>query len=109
MLADTPDMKEQLLAKIENRSAVIGVVGLGYVGLPLAMEFLRVGFRVIGYDVSQRVVARAHGKGFHGDNNDGGWKTERDSLHAAGLERGILEVESTTANAVDASRSPGFC
>lgn len=49
-------MKDQLLAKIEDRSAVIGVVGLGYVGLPLAMEFARAGFRVIGYDVSQRVV-----------------------------------------------------
>ncbi|MBL0169303.1 MAG: nucleotide sugar dehydrogenase [Gemmatimonadaceae bacterium] len=46
----------QLLAKIHDRSAVIGVVGLGYVGLPLAMEFARAGFRVIGYDVSQRVV-----------------------------------------------------
>ena len=49
-------MQEQLLAKINDRSAVIGVIGLGYVGLPLAMEFAKVGFRVIGYDVSQRVV-----------------------------------------------------
>ena len=50
-------LKEQLLAKIENRSACIGVVGLGYVGLPLALEFARAGFKVIGYDVSERVVA----------------------------------------------------
>jgi UDP-N-acetyl-D-glucosamine dehydrogenase len=49
-------LKEQLLAKIENRTACIGVVGLGYVGLPLALEFARAGFKVIGYDVSQRVV-----------------------------------------------------
>lgn len=49
-------MKTQLLTKIQDRSAVIGVVGLGYVGLPLAMEFAKAGFRVIGYDVSQRVV-----------------------------------------------------
>jgi UDP-N-acetyl-D-glucosamine dehydrogenase len=49
-------MKEQLLAKIHDRSAVVGVIGLGYVGLPLAMEFAKAGFRVIGYDVSQRVV-----------------------------------------------------
>ena len=48
--------KQRLLAKIDDRSAVIGVVGLGYVGLPLAMEFAKAGFRVIGYDVSQRVV-----------------------------------------------------
>jgi UDP-N-acetyl-D-glucosamine dehydrogenase len=49
-------LKDQLLAKIENRTACIGVVGLGYVGLPLALEFAKAGFRVIGYDVSDRVV-----------------------------------------------------
>lgn len=49
-------VKDLLLAKIVDRRAVIGVVGLGYVGLPLAMEFVHAGFTVIGYDVSQRVV-----------------------------------------------------
>jgi len=49
-------MKTQLLARIQDRSAVVAVVGLGYVGLPLALEFARAGYRVIGYDVSQRVV-----------------------------------------------------
>ncbi len=49
-------MKDQLLKKIHDRDAVIGVVGLGYVGLPLAMEFANAGFHVIGYDVSARVV-----------------------------------------------------
>ncbi len=50
-------MQERLLAKIHDRTAVVGVIGLGYVGLPLAMEFARAGFRVIGYDVSERVVS----------------------------------------------------
>ena len=49
-------MKDRLLSRIKDRSAVVGVVGLGYVGLPLALEFARAGFRVIGFDVSQRVV-----------------------------------------------------
>jgi UDP-N-acetyl-D-glucosamine dehydrogenase len=49
-------LKDQLIAKIENRSACIGIVGLGYVGLPLALEFAKTGFKVIGYDVSERVV-----------------------------------------------------
>lgn len=49
-------MKQQLLDKIENRQAKIGVVGLGYVGLPLALEFARAGFKVIGYDVNERVT-----------------------------------------------------
>ena len=49
-------MKDKLLEKLENRNACIGVVGLGYVGLPLALEFAKVGFKVIGYDVNERVV-----------------------------------------------------
>jgi len=49
-------MKELLSKKIEDRTAVVGVIGLGYVGLPLAVEFGKAGFTVIGYDVSNRVV-----------------------------------------------------
>ncbi len=45
-----------LLAKTQDRSALCGVVGLGYVGLPLVMEFVRAGYSVIGFDVSQPVV-----------------------------------------------------
>ncbi|MEJ7761132.1 MAG: NAD(P)-binding domain-containing protein, partial [Gemmatimonadaceae bacterium] len=49
-------MKDRLLSKLDDRTACIGVIGLGYVGLPLALEFAKAGFHVIGYDVSQRVV-----------------------------------------------------
>jgi UDP-N-acetyl-D-glucosamine dehydrogenase len=48
--------KEELLHRIESRTATIGVVGLGYVGLPLAVEFAKAGLKVVGYDVSERVV-----------------------------------------------------
>src|SRR5436190_21328952 len=48
-------MKDQLLSRIQDRSATVGVVGLGYVGLPLAVEFAKAGFNVVGYDVSERV------------------------------------------------------
>src|SRR5829696_5393023 len=44
-------MNKDLLNKIEGRRAVIGVIGLGYVGLPLAVEFARAGHQVIGFDV----------------------------------------------------------
>ncbi len=45
-----------LLHKIEDRRAVVGVIGLGYVGLPLAVETAQAGFRTIGFDISQRLV-----------------------------------------------------
>jgi UDP-N-acetyl-D-glucosamine dehydrogenase len=48
--------KETLLAKAERREALIGIIGLGYVGLPLAVELAKSGYRVLGYDISQRVV-----------------------------------------------------
>ena len=47
---------DQLLKKIERREAHVGVVGLGYVGLPLAVELARVGFRVTGIDLDDRKV-----------------------------------------------------
>ena len=40
-----------LLQSIQNRTGQVGVVGLGYVGLPLAMLFARAGFPVTGFDV----------------------------------------------------------
>ena len=57
MPSASPDsqMKDTVLARIADRSATVGVIGLGYVGLPLAVEFARAGFKVIGFDVSQRV------------------------------------------------------
>src|SRR5690606_17228195 len=42
--------------KIATRTATFGVIGLGYVGLPLATAFAEVGFPVLGFDVSQRTV-----------------------------------------------------
>ena len=46
-------MSAELLSKIIERRAVVGVIGLGYVGLPLAVEFARGGFRVIGFEVDE--------------------------------------------------------
>ena len=44
-------MKEKLIEKFDDRSAVIGIIGLGYVGLPLMIEFGHAGFSVLGFDV----------------------------------------------------------
>src|SRR5574342_308296 len=47
-------MKSVILDKLDNKSAVIGVVGLGYVGLPLLLCFVEKGFHVIGLDIDAK-------------------------------------------------------
>lgn len=49
-------MHNQILKKIENKSAVIGIIGLGYVGLPLALEYAIKGFKTIGFDIDERKI-----------------------------------------------------
>ncbi len=49
--------KDALLGKINIKDAVVGVVGLGYVGLSLAVTFAEAGFRVIGVDLNEKLVA----------------------------------------------------
>jgi UDP-N-acetyl-D-glucosamine dehydrogenase len=49
-----------LKTKIETNTAVVGVIGLGYVGLPLMRAFNSAGFRVVGFDVDQRKVDALH-------------------------------------------------
>lgn len=49
-------MKSELLNKINNRSISVGVVGLGYVGLPLAVEKAKAGFKTIGFDIQKSKV-----------------------------------------------------
>ena len=51
-----PSHKERLAARLASREAKIGVLGLGYVGLPLVVEFGKAGFHVIGFDVTKGKV-----------------------------------------------------
>ncbi|MCC6767248.1 MAG: nucleotide sugar dehydrogenase [Deltaproteobacteria bacterium] len=61
----------ELLDKIRGRKARTGVIGLGYVGLPLAIEFARAGFRAVGIDVDQRKVDAVNaGKSYIVDTAD---------------------------------------
>jgi UDP-N-acetyl-D-glucosamine dehydrogenase len=50
------DTAQELLRKIESRQATVGILGLGYVGLPLALAFSKAGFPVLGFDVDDRKV-----------------------------------------------------
>ena len=61
-----------LKKKIEDRSAQVGVIGLGYVGLPLAMEFIRAGFKVTGIDIDESKVKQlCNGQNYIQDVADG--------------------------------------
>jgi UDP-N-acetyl-D-glucosamine dehydrogenase len=54
-----------LLDQCRDNTAVAGVVGLGYVGLPLAVEVARSGYRAVGFDVNEQVVARINRRESH--------------------------------------------
>ncbi|MFW5675360.1 MAG: nucleotide sugar dehydrogenase, partial [Acetivibrio ethanolgignens] len=61
-------MKEFLLKKIEEKSVKVGVIGLGYVGLPLAVEKAKAGFKTVGFDVQSEKVAKVNrGENYIGD------------------------------------------
>ncbi|MGY4824477.1 nucleotide sugar dehydrogenase [Stutzerimonas chloritidismutans] len=49
-------MKQSLLDKLNSKTSVIGIVGLGYVGLPLVLRYSEVGYRVVGFDIDQSKI-----------------------------------------------------
>ncbi|HEU4851601.1 MAG TPA: nucleotide sugar dehydrogenase, partial [Telluria sp.] len=77
-----PAHLEQLIARLSDRSAVIGIIGLGYVGLPLTLRYAAVGFKVLGIDI------------------DG---TKVDKLNA-----GASYIEHIPASAIAQARANGF-
>lgn len=57
--------KDVLIGKFRDRSALIAIVGLGYVGLPLVLRFAEVGYRVLGFDIdNEKVLALNHGRSY---------------------------------------------
>jgi len=61
----TMSIADQLIAKAERREALFGVVGLGYVGLPLVIELARAGYKVLGFDILPKVVEGLNGGHSH--------------------------------------------
>ncbi|MBL8823381.1 MAG: nucleotide sugar dehydrogenase [Planctomycetia bacterium] len=63
---------QQLQTRIDSRQALVGIIGLGYVGLPLAQAFTTGGYRVLGFDIDTRKVEKiARGESYIGHiNND---------------------------------------
>ncbi len=80
-------MKNELLSKIRNKTLKVGVVGLGYVGLPLAVEKAKAGYETIGFDVQKTKVDMVNnGVNYIGDVVD----NELKSI----VERGMLKATS---------------
>lgn len=78
-------MKQRLLNKIENKEIVVGVIGLGYVGLPLAVEKAKAGFKTIGFDIQKQKVDMVNqGHNYIGDVVD------KDLIQL--VEKGILSA-----------------
>jgi len=75
-------IKEKLLTKINNKEIIVGVVGLGYVGLPLAVEKAKAGYKTIGFDIQpQKVDMVNQGINYIGDVVD----DELKDLAASGM------------------------
>src|SRR3984893_5317438 len=73
-------MQQMLEEKIRNRKAKVGIVGLGYVGLPLAVEFAKAGFSVTGIDLSESKVDKVNsGESYIADIDQGVFKSLVDS------------------------------
>lgn len=78
-------MKQDLLKKIEQKNVCVGVVGLGYVGLPLAVEKAKAGFKTVGFDIqAQKVDMVNAGCNYIGDVVDSDLKllVEKEMLRA---------------------------
>ncbi len=91
---DNLDLKSSSLAKkIQQKEAIIGVVGLGYVGLPIAFEFCQKGFNCIGIDISTQIVDNLNrGVNHIEDLND----DEVASIVEKGLFRASTDYEELT-------------
>jgi len=65
-------MKKKLIDKIKDKSATIGIIGLGYVGLPLAVGYAEAGYKVVGFDILKDKVNKINrGKSYIDDISDG--------------------------------------
>lgn len=73
---------ERLISALENRTAIIGIVGLGYVGLPLMLRYAEAGFKVIGFDIDEEKVGK--------------------------LNRGQTYIEHIKARSIQDARARGF-
>ena len=95
---DTQTTARALGEKIKSRQARVGIVGLGYVGLPLAVEFAKSGFTVTGIDLSESKTSAVNaGESYIGDIPSSRWfNPERFALPPI-FQRSRIWIRSTFA------------
>lgn len=79
--------KDALISKLKSRDAVIGIVGLGYVGVPLMLRYSDIGYRVIGIDIDEAKTAEL---------NDG--KSQIEHIPHARIKEAVAKGFEATAN-----------
>jgi len=89
--APIADIKDHLATQLTTRTATIGIVGLGYVGLPLAMAYAAEGYDVLGIDVSERIVNQLNRGVNHIEDVD-------DDELAHRVDEGAFHAEATYAS-----------
>ncbi|MES1227489.1 MAG: UDP-N-acetyl-D-glucosamine dehydrogenase, partial [Armatimonadota bacterium] len=83
-------LSQQFIDKVANKTAVVGVVGLGYVGLPFAVEKAKMGYKVIGIDQNPKRAAMVNrGENYIGDVKD----EELKDLVARGLIEAVSDFD----------------
>jgi len=87
----TADVQDHLATQLTTRTATIGIVGLGYVGLPLAMAYAAEGYDVLGIDVSERIVNQLNRGVNHIEDVD-------DDELAHRVDEGAFHAEATYAS-----------
>ena len=95
-------MKERFIQKIKDHQALIGIVGLGYVGLPLMLRFTEVGFPVLGFDIDEVKVAKLRrGESYIGHiaSADIAERREREILLEQGGKVALFDATDTFSRA----------
>ena len=90
------NQKELLLRKLSDKSAVIGIFGLGYVGLPLALRFVEAGYSVVGFDIDVEKINKIN-------NRESYFKHIGKDKIAASVDNGLsVTIDFSKASEVDA-------
>ena len=98
-------MKETLIQKIKNKTLTMGVCGLGYVGLPLAVDKAKHGFKTIGFDVQEQKVAMVNA-----GKNPMFTQAERvDFIRRVTADIPNVEVDSSSMLLAEYAKAKGSC